>query len=178
MIARHFNWGAILADRWVIYNGSDGRELTLASRFQYTPPPEETVCYCDGSGTTQEKPSGIGVVVYEPHCAPQLIAENIGPGTNNRAELAAIWRALRAVPDLQRRILIRSDSEYAQGVLTKDWALKSNVELITAIREDLALRGNHVRFEYVAGHAGIEGNELADRLANIGRKVVSKITPL
>lgn len=176
--AKLFSWGALIGGRWLLYLHSDGRDLQVAQRYAYSPCDGQTVVYCDGSGTTGEKPSGIGVVVYEPGCAPQLIAENIGPGTNNRAELAAIWRGLKAIPDITRRVIIRSDSEYAAGVLTKDWTLKSNVELITAIREDLALRGDRVSFEYVPGHEGVEGNELADRLANMGRKLVTAISPL
>lgn len=136
---------------------------------------EEAVAFTDGSGTTKERPAGIGVALYAPGRAPELIAENIGPGTNNRAELMAIWRALRAVPDTAQALLIRSDSEYAIGAVSKDWARNANAELIEHIRKDLSLRG-HVRFEHVDGHAGVEGNEIADRLSGIGRKLVTRVS--
>lgn len=173
-----FSWGFVVDKRWVVYQHNNPADLVLARCAAPLSHEKETICYSDGSGTTFEKPSGIGVAVYEGTLAPRLIAENIGQGTNNRAELAACWRALKAIPDLTRRICIRTDSEYAIGILTKPWEAKSNVELILAIREDLKLRGDRVRFEHVRGHAGEEGNEVVDRLAKIGRTVITKISPL
>lgn len=135
----------------------------------------EVVAYCDGSGNTGDKAAGIGVVVYRPWARPELIAENIHLGTNNRAELCAAWRALRATPWLKQRLLIKTDSQYTIGALTKDWARNANAGLIANIRCDLVMRPN-VSFEHVDGHAGHEGNEIADQLANIGRKLVTTIT--
>jgi ribonuclease HI len=145
----------------------------------YTPPADqrqEAQAYTDGSGTTMDKPAGVGVALYRPGCALELIAENIGPGTNNRAELVAIWRALRGVPDVNQRLVVRSDSEYAIGSCTKDWNPTANRDLIKAIRSDLAVRHDSVRFEHVPGHRNVEGNEIADRLANIGRKLITKVS--
>jgi ribonuclease HI len=139
----------------------------------------ENTAYCDGSGHgTKEKlhPAGIGVVVYSPGEAPRLFAQNIGLGTNNRAELAAAWCALRATPDTSQKLLILTDSEYTIGALTMTWARNVNAGLIGNVRLDLAQRGNNVRFEHVKGHAGHEGNEVADKLANIGRKIVTTVS--
>jgi ribonuclease HI len=174
----------IIADHIVAIN----HETTLLAYRNYGPfdvtrifePPVDlgipVIAYCDGSGSTGDKVAGIGVVIHDVDGRVELVAENIGLGTNNRAELIAIWRALRAVPNTAQAIIVRTDSEYAIGALTLDWARNFNAELIGNIRADLGLRLD-VRFEHVDGHAGVEGNEVADRLANIGRKLVTQVTP-
>ena len=53
---------------------------------------------------------------------------------------------------------------FGKPVINKDELL----ELYTLIREDEAFT---VRWNHVRGHAGIEGNEMADRLAREGAKV-------
>jgi ribonuclease HI len=136
----------------------------------------QVVAYADGSGNTDTKPAGIGVYVEVPGESPLYIAENIGNGTNNRAELCAIWRAARAVPSTCQNIIIRSDSEYAIGALTKDWARNKNADLIATIRRDLEIRGKAVELKHIYGHAGHQGNEIADKLANIGRKFVTLVS--
>jgi ribonuclease HI len=165
------------------YTPTDVELVFMPPTWDLTKPESRVVAYTDGSGTTAKKAAGIGVALYRQDAAPEYVAENIGEGTNNRAELCAIWRALRAVPDTGRDVDIYSDSEYAIGALTQDWARNVNAELIENIRIDLTLRqrqrsGGHkpVRFFHVDGHAGNEGNEVADKLANIGRKLVKKIS--
>lgn len=136
---------------------------------------EKATVYTDGSGTTKDKPAGIGVYVIDgPHRV--FVSENIGNGTNNRAELCAIWRALRQFPWLHKPILVRSDSEYAIGSMTQDWHPNVNADLIRRMREDLAERNFKVEFEHVPGHSKIEGNEIADRLSGVGRKLVTLVT--
>lgn len=168
------DWGIHVPD-WnlLFYKSTTCREIHNA--FEYPPTRLPTVCFTDGSGTTADKPAGIGVVIYTSSFRPQLIAENIGLGTNNVAELRAIWRALQAFPDLGRKLLIQSDSEYAIGSLTKPWNGTANAELIQAMRADLALRPK-VKIVHVDGHSGIEGQEIADQLANIGRKLVTHVS--
>src|SRR5262249_15456516 len=147
------DWGVHIPD-WslLFYPETTCREIHDA--FELSPTRLPTVCFTDGSGTVATKPAGIGVVIYVSGHRPQYIAENIGLGTNNVAELKAIWRALQAFPDLGRKLVIQSDSEYAIGSLTKPWNGTVNVELIQAIREDLALRPK-VKIVHVDGHAGI-----------------------
>lgn len=161
-----------LVSRHLIYSSFAPQDVDVA----FEPAIGEIVAFCDGSGNKSDGPAGIGVVVYRPWARPELIAENIGLGTNNQAEISAIWRALRAVPNASQKLLIRTDSEYSIGALTKDWARNFNAKLIENVRLDLAQRPN-VRFQHVDGHSGIEGNEIADRLAGMGRKIVTTITP-
>jgi ribonuclease HI len=89
-------------------------------------------------------------------------SEYLGEATNNIAELSAIGRALERTPPGEP-VIIYTDSQYAIGVLAKNWKAKANRELIDSIRA--LLRGRAVSFEYVRGHAGIPMNERADELA-------------
>lgn len=150
-------------------------ESEIVRAMDYSCADKATVAYCDGSGMTSDKVAGIGVAIYQRGEKPVFIAENIGKGTNNVAELRAIWRALKQFPHVKQRIVICSDSEYAIGSMTKAWNASANAELIRHMREDLALRPN-VTFKHVDGHTGVEGNEVADDLANIGRKLVKEVS--
>lgn len=168
-------WGfAVNGGRILVYRSYSKAQVQDALQDPMAVP--RTTAYCDGSGTTANRPAGIGVAVYSEHRPPVLIAENIGPGTNNRAELVAIWRALRQHPLTNQSILIRSDSEYAIGALTQNWVRNANQPLIENIRQDLAYRAGCVEFQHVDGHSGHEGNEVADQLANIGRKLVTRVS--
>lgn len=130
----------------------------------------ELEVWCDGSGTTAGRPAGIGVACLQPASTVWVcVAESVGLGTNNYAELKAIERALALFPrDI--KLLIRSDSAYAIGSVTLPWKAEANKELIESIRAELALRKGNVRFEHCDGHAGVVGNEMADALAKVGRK--------
>lgn len=167
----------VLADRWLVYRDQDFRALVFAYTEQNLKPNSVVEVWGDGSGTTGDKPAGIGVVIdlpyeriYENHSTRRIaISENIGPGTNNRAELMAVWRGLKEIPDCKRCIVVRTDSEWAIGALTRAWSIQKNVELVQAIRMDLSLRGPQVTFRHVKGHSGVDQNELCDRLARAGR---------
>jgi ribonuclease HI len=123
---------------------------------------------------------------------------NSGKQTNQRAELAAAITAVEnALKDASKPgaeikgLNIHSDSEYAANCLTiwgDKWERKdykrsdgggiSNLDLIKSGREKIKRYnelyndrngpGKGVVFTHVRGHAGILGNEMADRLANKG----------
>lgn len=120
--------------------------------------------YTDGACSGNPGPMGIGVVLMADERRKE-ISEYLGPlGTNNIAELTAILRGLEAVKDRKRPILVYSDSAYSIGVLSKNWKAKANLELIAAIKKELA-RFASVKFIKVAGHSGIPENERCDELA-------------
>lgn len=174
---------ALINDRWIAHRDFPLDDLDQGIRRRFITPPgtsgsidvaKELVvhAYADGSGTTADRSSGAGVVVLWPGCQPQLIHENAGLGTNNHAELYAIQRVLRAVPDSSQRICIHSDSEWAMGAAREDstWNVQANRDLVQAIRMELqTYRSGRVTFEHVPGHAGVLWNEVADRLARAGR---------
>ncbi|HTS85244.1 MAG TPA: ribonuclease HI [Usitatibacter sp.] len=98
--------------------------------------------------------------------------------TNNRMELTAVIEALGA---LKRRshVLLHTDSQYVQKGITewirgwkaRGWRTASrepvkNVDLWK--RLDEAAAQHDIDWIWVKGHAGHEGNERADALANKG----------
>ena len=103
--------------------------------------------------------------------------------TNNRMELTAVIEALAS---LKRRcsVVLHTDSQYVQlgitewipnwirrGWKTADRKPVKNADLWQRLHE-LAAR-HDVHWRWVKGHAGIDGNERADALANRGVDSVS-----
>ena len=98
--------------------------------------------------------------------------------TNNRMELTAVIEALCALtrPSI---VVVHTDSQYVQkgisewihawkrrGWRTADKKPVKNVDLWARLDE---LAANHdIEWIWVKGHAGHEGNERADQLANLG----------
>ena len=112
--------------------------------------------------------------------------------TNNKMELTAIIEHLKYAPK-GRYYIIHSDSKYSlQGIVKggegtlkipgvytgwlKGWIKtnfvgQKNVELwkeLESLINTHLKNGSILEFKYVKAHVGIEGNELADSLANIG----------
>ncbi|MFO7666104.1 MAG: ribonuclease HI [Desulfobacterales bacterium] len=127
--------------------------------------PEDTiVIYTDGASSGNPGPSGIGVLLrfgkYE-----KEISRDIGITTNNIAELEAIRAALLELKTTKKPVRIFTDSAYAFGVLTLNWKAKKNENLIDSIKKSMK-RFNNLKLIKIRGHAGREGNERADFLAN------------
>jgi ribonuclease HI len=121
------------------------------------------IAYTDGACSGNPGPMGIGVVLVAGGHRKE-ISEYLGVGTNNVAELTAILRALEAVKDRDRPVLIHADSNYAIGVVAKGWKAKANQELVARIRT-VAATFRTLRFVKVEGHAGVPENERCDELA-------------
>jgi ribonuclease HI len=98
--------------------------------------------------------------------------------TNNRMELKAVIEALSA---LKRpcEVVVHTDSQYVQkgisewihGWKARGWKTASkepvkNVDLWQAL--DAAQHQHKIQWRWVKGHAGHDGNERADALANLG----------
>ena len=92
--------------------------------------------------------------------------------TNNRMEIEAIRQALidLDVSDLT----VFSDSEYAIGVISKNWKVKANRDLVFETRKLATRPGRKVSFVWVRGHVGNSGNERADLFAKQGSLKVSR----
>ncbi len=137
--------------------------------------------YCDGACSGNPGRSGSGLAIYEDEKLPILMygAADV-MGTNNTAELKALLKALElAVDSLYEKVAILSDSKYsiecvvkwAYGWKANGWTKKGgdikNLDLIKtahALYDDIK---DKVVISHVRGHAGVEGNELADRMAVI-----------
>lgn len=98
--------------------------------------------------------------------------------TNNRMELMGAIEGLKALKE-PCSVTLYTDSSYVQKGITewlagwkrKGWVTASkqpvkNKDLWQALDE--ACQKHQVTWKWVKGHAGIEGNEIADDLANQG----------
>ena len=98
--------------------------------------------------------------------------------TNNRMELTGVIRALEALKR-PSRVRVHTDSQYVQLGISRwihDWKRRGwrTADKKPVKNEDLwrqldELAGRHdVEWVWVRGHAGHDGNERADELANRG----------
>lgn len=141
----------------------------------------DTVIFCDGACEPNPGNAGSGMAVYRDEELSELWYGLYTPiGTNNIAELNALHQALLLAEkevESDRTVMIRSDSVYGLNAITKwaaGWELKGwrraggeimNLELIKKIYADFCRIGTRVKLKHVSAHVGIEGNELADRMA-------------
>lgn len=139
--------------------------------------PETHRIFTDGGCRGNPGPAGSGVRAELADGRVAEVCRSLGRGTNNIAELTAIDIALDLLDEAEvpgdAPVAIFSDSDYVNGVLTRGWKAKKNTELILGIRARLKKRPG-VEIVWVAGHAGIAGNERADALATRGVSGVSK----
>ena len=107
--------------------------------------------------------------------------------TNNRMELMAVIRALEALKP-GSRVRLHTDSQYVQlgisgwinkwkknGWRTADKKAVKNDDLWRRLDEIAAQ--HDIEWLWVKGHAGDEGNERADALANLGCAEIAKEIP-
>ncbi|MGE5522817.1 MAG: ribonuclease HI [Rhodospirillaceae bacterium] len=104
--------------------------------------------------------------------------------TNNRMELMAVIRALEALKR-PSRVRLHTDSKYVQQGISSwihQWKKRGwrTVDKKPVKNEDLwreldELAGkHHIEWLWVRGHAGHDGNERADELANRGCAAVGQ----
>jgi ribonuclease HI len=98
--------------------------------------------------------------------------------TNNRMELTAVIEALAALKR-PSRVVVHTDSQYVMKGITewlRGWKARGwrtaakepvkNVDLWMRLEE--LCSAHEIEWIWVKGHAGHDGNERADRLANKG----------
>ena len=131
--------------------------------------------YTDGACRGNPGPGGWGVVLnYQDN--RKTLRGYAAETTNNRMELTAVIEGLRAL-NRSCRVEIITDSKYVmQGI--NEWIANwkrngwktaarkpvKNFDLWQQLDEEVA--SHNVDWKWVKGHSGIEGNELADQLAN------------
>lgn len=133
--------------------------------------------YVDGACRGNPGPGGWGAVLRYGDKERQLFGGEKDT-TNNRMELTAAIEALNA---LTRRcdVLIWTDSEYVKKGMTewlagwkaRNWKTAAKAPVKNAdlwMRLETAAQAHDVEWRWIKGHAGHEGNELADTLANKG----------
>lgn len=138
------------------------------------------LAYTDGASSGNPGPGGWGTILRFPDDRVRELGGGERRTTNNRMELAAVIAALEATAEHDAPILILTDSTYVRkgitewitGWIRKGWktstgnpvANQDQWEMLHALTR--ARTGDRaVSWRYVAGHAGIPGNERADEIA-------------
>lgn len=131
--------------------------------------------YTDGACRGNPGPGGWGVLIREGG-EERALSGGEADTTNNRMELMAAIMALQALPAGSGGTLY-TDSEYVMKGLNEwlpSWKARGwrtaakkpvkNQDLWQALDE--ANARHRIRWQWVRGHAGNDGNERVDRLAN------------
>lgn len=140
------------------------KKTAAAARLQKRVYPQGAIIvYADGACSGNPGPAGIGVVMQDGKQRREL-SKFLGQGTNNIAELTALWEAAQMIEEVSRPVRLHTDSKYAIGVLSMGWKAKANQELIAQVKRSLA-RLLDLELIHVPGHAGVVLNERADALA-------------
>lgn len=151
--------------------------------------PSDVEIYCDGACSPNPGKSGTGIAVYELGKVTSLYfglyEKN---GTNNTAELNGLLSSFQLAQHFieknkEQTICILSDSKYsidcitkwAKGWQAKGWTRGKGEEIknLALVQQCYALyktMHTKITIRHVKGHANIEGNELADRMAVLARK--------
>lgn len=131
--------------------------------------------YTDGACRGNPGPGGWGAILRSGEREKELKGSEPHT-TNNRMELMAAIQALAA---LKRGcdVVLYTDSQYVRkGILEwmPQWKLRGwrtadkkpvkNADLWQALDREIAR--HNIEWHWVKGHAGVPGNERADRLAN------------
>lgn len=131
--------------------------------------------FTDGSYRSSKNRMGIGVIWLKNGEKVYQYSKGIKGGTNNIAELSAIYVALRSIKNNINSLVIYSDSEYSIGCITNEaWKPKKNIQLIQTIKNQLIetqkLVSTPIEFVHVRGHQKdtsefTKWNNLVDNLA-------------
>ncbi len=139
--------------------------------------PPEVEIYTDGACKGNPGPGGWGVYLRAGPAQRELHGGE-ALTTNNRMELTAVIEALKALTR-SCEVTLYTDSQYVQKGI-QEWvhawqrngwktANRQPVKNADLWQELLAQTQRHqIQWRWVKGHAGHEGNERADRLANLG----------
>jgi len=150
----------------------------------------DVIVYCDGGCSPNPGESGSGIAVYRAGKISELwygLYEEMG--TNNTAELNALYNSLliaQKESNHGNKVEIKCDSMYSISCITtwaigwekKGWTKKGgeikNLEIIQKSYHLYNEIKNKISLSHIKAHAGLEGNELADRMTIYARKQKDK----
>ena len=162
-------------------------------------PDNSIIVGTDGSSNSNadkdERYGGAGGTIWfgKYDLAPVIFSCPLGIGSNNEGEMSAIGIACGLLNDkygdrideLKEKsksdvveVHIFSDSDYSIGILSRNSKVKSNKCLCNWVKlEYIKLSKLNsiggISMHWVAGHVGVILNELADRLADVGREIIN-----
>jgi len=144
----------------------------------------EVELFADGACSGNPGPGGWGVLLRA-RGAEREMSGAAARTTNNRMELRAVIEGLNAI-DRPAEVAVYTDSQYVQkgitewiaawkrrGWRTADKKPVKNEDLWRALEE--AAARHRVRWQWVRGHSGHEGNERADALARQAAKSMTEV---
>lgn len=138
---------------------------------------KDVVIYTDGACKGNPGPGGWGAWLVSGGHEKEIWGGE-GQTTNNRMELTAVIESLAALK-APSRVTLHLDSEYVRNGITswihnwkrRGWRTASNQAVKNVDlwqRLDALTQAHQIDWRWVRGHAGDEGNERADALANRG----------
>ncbi len=137
---------------------------------------DKIIIFTDGASKGNPGPGGWGTIVLISGKVNEL-----GGGekntTNNRMELTAVVEGLKFIKKTEDEIILNTDSRYIINGITKwvygwqknNWKTKEKKEVLNKdLWEELivASAGKKIKWNYVGGHIGIDGNERCDEIAS------------
>ncbi len=137
------------------------------------------VIYTDGACKGNPGPGGWGVVLRSGAHTKEMFGGEVNT-TNNRMELQAVIEALKTLKRpckidlyLDSQYVRQGITEWVRGWKAKGWRTSTgqpvkNVDQWQILDKLVATSPHQIQWHWVKGHAGHEGNELADALANKG----------
>lgn len=137
--------------------------------------------FTDGSANANKnnlgyRKGGCGVVFFANGKEIKRFSRGFYPTKTGRMELMAVLFSLKML-DKSQEAIIFSDSMYVVNCFSKNWLItwesqgwptsKKNIDLLKSILEEYRkFPSGVIKFRHIKGHIGIEGNEIADQLAN------------
>lgn len=137
------------------------------------------VIYCDGSCNNKTKMNGgYGIYIRNHHdnTERQFFGGQYINSTSIRQEMRAIIEAMKKLETGENTIIF-TDNQFCVNAITKGWLARwerekykktKNADLWKQFQIQYRRLGYKISFEWIRGHNGTIGNEIADQLAKLG----------
>lgn len=119
---------------------------------------------CRGNNQQGRAPGAYGVVLLYGNVTKELKGF-FHSTTNNRMEIMAVIKGLKAIKDKSIPVEVYSDSQYVVSTINEHWAKKINIDYWTELYQAMA-PFKEIKFIKVKGHSDNVHNNRADQLAN------------